>query len=883
MKTIYKHLLKPFLLLVLGLITYHTNAQVFWTEDFGTGCSSGQEANNFNPSINGNWTVNQTGFNDANANEWFVSAEEAGMGLGVCGDGCGNNASLSNRTLHIGANLVLFGLVDLGASYLAGFNSNTDKRVESPTINCTGRTNITLDFLYLSQGVPGSDFCEVYYINAGTPAFLALLNPTNNASCFPQGLWTNFSIALPPSADNNPNVKIAFRWVNTDQTGEDPSIAIDDITLSGTASAINSIATGNITPTSVCACAAITVPFTSIGTFNAGNIYTAELSNASGSFATPTNIGTLNSTANSGSINATIPCNTPAGTQYRIRVVSSNPAIQGTNNGVDLTVSSTPTVTVNSPTICAGQTATLTASGASSYTWSAGITPTGVSTATISPVSTTTFTLTGTSNGCSSTITGDIIVSSSLNISVNSPTICSGQVATLTANGGSTYTWSAGITPTGVNTATVSPASTITFTVTGDSGGCTGTTTGTVTVGSTLAITVNSPTICSGQVATLTANGGSTYTWSAGITPTGVNTATVSPASTITFTVTGNSSGCTGTAIGTVNIASALVITVNSPTLCSGQAATLTASGANTYTWSSGATPTGVNTATVSPLTTTNYTVTGNSAGCIGSAVATVSVTSCGAPVASFTATPTILCESGCVNFTDLSTNLPTAWLWLFPGSSTPNSVDQNPSGICYDTLGSYDVILVVSNANGFDSLALTGFIQVVSPIPVTISGNLITNGCESTVLTANPAGQSYAWGPNANMSCADCQSATVSPTSTQDYYVNYVDVNGCSAGDTTTVTVTSLFHHFMPTGITPNGDGVNDEAHVQGRGITSIDLRIFNREGTKIFETSDITKGWDGTYHGIALNNDVFTYSLIVAFCDGSVKKESGNITLIK
>ena len=79
------------------------------------------------------------------------------------------------------------------------------------------------------------------------------------------------------------------------------------------------------------------MPFTSVGTFTA-NTYTAQLSNAAGSFASPTNIGSLVSTANSGTISATIPTNTAAGTGYRIRVISNGPVVTGTDNGTNLTV-----------------------------------------------------------------------------------------------------------------------------------------------------------------------------------------------------------------------------------------------------------------------------------------------------------------------------------------------------------------------------------------------------------------------------------------------------------------------------------------------------------------------------------------------------------------
>lgn len=74
-----------------------------------------------------------------------------------------------------------------------------------------------------------------------------------------------------------------------------------------------------------------TVDFTSTGTYTS-NTYSAELSNAAGSFASPVTIGTLVSDANSGTINFIIPAGTATGTLYKIRVVSSSPIITGTSS-----------------------------------------------------------------------------------------------------------------------------------------------------------------------------------------------------------------------------------------------------------------------------------------------------------------------------------------------------------------------------------------------------------------------------------------------------------------------------------------------------------------------------------------------------------------------
>lgn len=82
--------------------------------------------------------------------------------------------------------------------------------------------------------------------------------------------------------------------------------------------------------------------FTSSGTYSGGNVYSVEMSDLSGSFASPTIIGTLTSTANSGSINFTIPAGTASGTLYILRIVSSNPAVTSSS-------SATFTITQASP------------------------------------------------------------------------------------------------------------------------------------------------------------------------------------------------------------------------------------------------------------------------------------------------------------------------------------------------------------------------------------------------------------------------------------------------------------------------------------------------------------------------------------------------------
>jgi hypothetical protein len=219
------------------------------------------------------------------------------------------------------------------------------------------------------------------------------------------------------------SLKIAFRFLNETGTGPiDPSYSIDEVKITGTSASAPAVATGAITSTTYCsnASANISVPFTVTGTVTAGNVYTAQLSNSSGSFASPTAIGTLSSTATGTlTIAATIPSGLAAGTGYRIRVDASAPATVGTDNGTDLTVAAPPTVTINSVpvngTICSGSSASLTASGATVFGWS----PAGsLSSATgpnvtATPATTQVYTVVGTNaNGCSNSTTFTVTVQS---------------------------------------------------------------------------------------------------------------------------------------------------------------------------------------------------------------------------------------------------------------------------------------------------------------------------------------------------------------------------------------------------------------------------------------------------------------------------------------
>ena len=424
-----------------------------------------------------------------------------------------------------------------------------------------------------------------------------------------------------------------------------------------------------------------------------------------------------------------------------------------TNTAVSIvSVTPLPSVSVSSATICSGQTATLTASGATTFTWSNG---SNNSSLLDSPTSNTNYTVTGEQSGCVNSATANIVINPSLLLSVNAPTICAGQTTTLTSLGATSFTWSDGSTG---NNIIVSPLTTTSYSVSGDNGACSGSVIATVVVNALPVVTVNSSTICAGQTATIIANGATSYSWNTG---TLVNTIIDAPLISSSYTVTGTQGGCSNTAVSIVSVTPLPSVSVSSATICSGQTATLTASGATTFTWSNGSNNSSL---LDSPTSNTNYTVTGEQSGCVNSATANIVIN----PSLLLSVNAPTICAGQTTTLTSLGA---TSFTWS--DGSTGNNIIVSPL-----TTTSYSV----SGDNGVCSGSVIATV-VVNALPVvTVNTSTICAG-QSINLVANGAA-SYVWNTGAVSS-----SISVSPNITTNYSVTGT-TNNCSSMETTTVTV---------------------------------------------------------------------------------------------
>ena len=236
----------------------------------------------------------------------------------------------------------------------------------------------------------------------------------------------------------------------------------------------------------------------------------------------------------------------------------------------------------NDTTICAGQSVTITGSNAVSYSWDNGIT----NGQNVTPTDTTTYTVTAThSDGCTS-IDSVIVTVAPLPtiVAMGNDTICGGNQTILYGQGGDTYTWDNGVT----DSVAFFPV-TGNYTVTGtDSNGCVGTDVITVRVENLPSINAGFDfSVCEGDSVVLTGAGGHLYTWDMGVT----NGVAFYPTTTSTYTVTGTDTtfGCSNTDPIVVTVESTPVVSAGADlTPCAGQTITLTATGADTYSWSGG-------------------------------------------------------------------------------------------------------------------------------------------------------------------------------------------------------------------------------------------------------------------------------------------------------
>lgn len=225
--------------------------------------------------------------------------------------------------------------------------------------------------------------------------------------------------------------------------------------------------------------------------------------------------------------------------------------------------------------------------------------------------------------------------------------ICSGSSVTLTASGGNAYLWSTGHTDASI---TVSPTATTVYTVTDTTSACVSGGSVSVAVLAQPTVTISGgTTVCGGGAATLSATGGGSYAWSTGATGSSI---TVSPVATTSYSVSVTNSCGTSSASASVTVVSKATAVISCQDVCSGNTATLTASGGGDYSWSTGSTGSSIFTTTPG----TYSVIVSIGGGCSDTASCSVNISSnpvadAGADVTIQNGSTAVLTASGGVNY----------------------------------------------------------------------------------------------------------------------------------------------------------------------------------------------------------------------------------------
>ncbi|PBQ32994.1 hypothetical protein CNR22_14820 [Sphingobacteriaceae bacterium] len=435
-----------------------------------------------------------------------------------------------------------------------------------------------------------------------------------------------------------------------------------------------------------------------------------------------------------------------------------------------LTPSTPPTLNISgtSASVCAGAAVNFTAGGASTYSWS-----NGVSTASLNanPLSTTGYTVTGFSaSGCSSTLAVTASVNPLPLVAITGPSAtCSGTTITLTAGGAGSYLWN-----TSVSTLTidVAPTTNSVYSVIGTDAvtNCSATAIHSILVNANPTLAILTPTSsCSGQTITLTGSGADIYSWNSGtIAPSISPSPTISTLYTLSGTIT--ATGCSESTTTLVTVLNLPVISINSPaSACKGTTVSLSGSGADTYTWSTGA-PVANITQTINASTV--YTLSGTSmiTGCKNTT--TIQIVSLPNPTVS-ASIPTIACAGQGVTLTASGAHL---YNWS-NGSTLTTQIDTLYVTTDFTVTGTSSVTGCFSSAVGQVNVISSPTLTINLPTPICAgsSASLFTSGADT-----------YSWSTGSLSS-----SITVNPPVTSIYTVTGTYTStGCKSLASTTVLV---------------------------------------------------------------------------------------------
>jgi len=249
----------------------------------------------------------------------------------------------------------------------------------------------------------------------------------------------------------------------------------------------------------------------------------------------------------------------------------------------------------------------------------------------------------------------------------------------------------------------------------------------------------------------------------------------------------------------------------------------------------------------------------------------------------SVNAVKNIPCKKACIGKAWSNPNggtPPYSWQWNDPLNQTGNPAVQLCDGSYIVHLKDAHNCQIIDTVNVIDSSIYMNFKAWDS--------DTIYEG-QKISLNSTYYGNSYSylWTPSTGLNSATIHNPNASPTVTTTYYVTVRDQWGCTWRDSVTIWVIDVIckepYIYVPNAFTPNGDGQNDVLYVESNVAYEVDFKIYDRWGELVFATTDLSKGWDGTFHGQKVDPGVYVYHLNVICYNKEIFKKKGNITVIR
>ncbi len=186
-------------------------------------------------------------------------------------------------------------------------------------------------------------------------------------------------------------------------------------------------------------------------------------------------------------------------------------------------------------------------------------------------------------------------------------------------------------------------------------------------------------------------------------------------------------------------------------------------------------------------------------------------------------------------------------------------------------------------------SQTVTYTIRILPPLNIAITPHVSTikfgGQVQLTATTTSPYPLIYKWDKfDGSLENTNINNPVASPLVTTKYTLDVRNPWGCRGVDTALVIVDPNINDFVPSSFTPNADGKNDIFRIVNMHTQRLlEFGVYNRWGKLLFQTTDKTKGWDGTYNGEPQEIGTYYYHIILEKPDGTIENKRGDVTLIR